>query len=211
MQKTTDTIITNIERIMTDNFIPFWLFVIAMVSTPGPGNLTLMAIGQTTGFKSAIPFLIGAVTSFTLLNFLVAVGLGKVFTLFPLASNMLKILGTGYILYLAYNILRLQVRESGVQKRFTFVEGLLVHPLSPKSWAMSVTAFSQFTQPSDPRVLTVTIFVMTFFCHQVFFHSLWCAAGSVLFETLRKDAVRKAVGGALSGLMVTATIWALFA
>lgn len=37
-------------------YLPFLLFVIVMTGTPGMGNLTMMAIGQATGLRSALPF-----------------------------------------------------------------------------------------------------------------------------------------------------------
>lgn len=196
---------------MLDNYLPFLFFVLAMVASPGPGNLTMMAIGQTGGFRSALPFLSGAIISFTMLNTLVAAGLGEFYTAVPMAAPVLKICGMVYILHLAVKILRIQLAEHQPDRRFKFVEGFLIHPLSPKSWAMSVTGFSQFALPTGNGPFTIMVFVLTFFVNQVFFHSLWCASGATIMGFLRDGMVRRSVGVLLSGLMVTATAWAFFA
>ena len=93
---------------MIDNLLPFILFVIAMTGTPGPGNLTMLAIGQTTGFASSIRFLIGAGAGCVILDSLVACGLGELIISIPAVATTLRIAGLIYILYLAGKILAMQ-------------------------------------------------------------------------------------------------------
>lgn len=141
----------------------FVLFVIVMTGTPGIGNLTMMAIGQATGFRSALPFLAGATAGMLLLNTAVGLGLGGLFMASPGAARVVKALGLGYILYLAWRLLRMRPAGGGEARRFTFAEGVLVHPLNPKSWAMSVVGFSQLADPSAGLAAQLAVFVPTFF------------------------------------------------
>ncbi len=147
---------------MLDNILPFIFFVIAMTGTPGPGNLTMMAIGQTTGFSSSIRFLMGTAVGCVLLDSLVACGLGELIVASPVVAATLRIVGVLYILYLAGKILTMQLATKKVEKRFSFFEGFLIHPLSPKSWAMAIVAFSQFMKPEQPLGPQIVIFVLTF-------------------------------------------------
>jgi len=101
---------------MLDNLVPFILFVIAMTGTPGPGNLTMMAIGQSTGFASSIPFLIGTAVGCVLLDSLVACGLGEMIIASPFVATFLRFGGVGYILYLAGKILFLQLTTKNIRK-----------------------------------------------------------------------------------------------
>lgn len=194
-----------------ETYAAFVLFVIVMTGTPGIGNLTMMAIGQATGFRSALPFLAGTTVGMLCLNTLVGFGLGGLFMASPRAAWAMKIVGLGYILYLAWKLLRMQLAEEREARRFTFVEGVFIHPLNPKSWAMSVVGFSQLADPSVGLAVQLAVFIPTFFVFQVSFHSLWGWGGSVLMRTLRSGSVLVCVNIALVAVMVGATVFALFA
>ena len=195
---------------MLDNIIPFILFVIAMTGTPGPGNLTMMAIGHTTGFASSIRFLIGTAVGCLILDSLVACGLGEMITASPVIANVLRTGGCLYILYLSVKILRMQLNTKNAEKRFTFFEGLLIHPLSPKSWAMAIVAFSQFMKPEQPLGPQIAIFVLTFLAGLLIFHSSWCAAGALIPRLISSQRVLFSINCVMVTLMVGATGYALF-
>lgn len=191
-------------------YAAFVLFVVVMTGTPGAGNLTMMGIGQTTGFRSAIPFLIGATAGAVSLNTMVALGLGKLIQTSPNLSIMMKICGTGYILYLGWKLLTMRLGSNPASRRFTFWEGLILHPLNPKSWAMALVGFTMLADPTVPLPLTVAVFVLTFMAFQVSFHSAWGLAGAAILHTLRSPAVLTGVNCVLVAAMVGATIYALF-
>jgi len=189
--------------------LPFVLFVIAMTGTPGPGNLAHMAIGQSSGFRSALPFLAGTTFGGVCLDTSVAFGLGKVVMASDALALTLKVVGAVYILYLAWKVVNLTVDAPGEVKRFSFRDGALIHPLSPKSWAMALVAFSQFSDPAAPLIPQVAAFVFTFMFFQIFFHSLWCVAGVSLVRVLRSARIRVAVNGVVALVMVGVTLHAL--
>ena len=196
---------------MLDNILPFALFVIAMTGTPGPGNLTMMAIGQSTGFHSSIPFLIGTAVGCILLDTAIACGLGQVIISTPAIVTLLRIAGLLYILYLAAKVLFLQISRKVVKKRFTFFEGLLIHPLSPKSWTMAIVAFSQFMNPEQTLTPQIAIFVFAFFLGLLVFHSSWCAAGALIPRVISSRRVLFTVNCVMVTLMVGTTAYAMFA
>jgi threonine/homoserine/homoserine lactone efflux protein len=195
---------------MLDNILPFILFVIAMTGTPGPGNLTMMAIGQTTGFSSSIPFLIGTAVGCIILDSLVACGLGEVIIASPVIATFLRIAGLIYILYLAGKILALQLTTKKVEKRFSFFEGFLIHPLSPKSWAMAIVAFSQFMNPDHPLGPQIAVFVFSFLIGLLVFHSLWCAAGALIPRLVSSKQILFCINCIMVTIMIGATGYAMF-
>ncbi len=195
---------------MLDNLLPFIFFVIAMTGTPGPGNLTMMAIGQTTGFSSSIPFLMGTAVGCIILDSLVACGLGEVIIASPGVANTLRILGLVYILYLAVKIFTMQLTTKKITKRFSFFEGFLIHPLSPKSWAMAIVAFSQFMKPEQPLIPQAVVFVLCFLVGLLIFHSSWCAAGALIPRFISSKPILFAINCVMVTLMVSATGYAMF-
>lgn len=194
---------------MLDNILPFILFVIAMTGTPGPGNLTMMAIGQSTGFKSSIPFLLGTAAGCIVLDGLVACGLGEIIIASPGVATLLRIGGLLYIVYLAGKILVMQFATRSVEKRFSFFEGVLIHPLSPKSWAMAIVAFSQFMHPEQPLGPQVVIFVSCFLVGLLVFHSSWCAAGALIPRLVSSRRIIFGINCVMVTLMVGATGYAM--
>jgi len=195
---------------MVDNLFPFILFVIAMTGTPGPGNLTMMAIGQNTGFSSSIQFLIGAGAGCVILDALVACGLGELIVSIPAVAATLRIAGLVYIFYLAGKILAMQFTPQKVERRFSFFEGFLIHPLSPKSWAMAIVAFSQFMKPEQPLGPQIAIFVFSFLAGLLVFHSSWCAAGALIPRLISSRRILLGINWIMVTLMVGATGYAMF-
>jgi len=181
-----------------------------MTGTPGPGNLTMMAIGQSSGFTSSIPFLIGTAVCCIMLDSQVACGLGEMIIASPGIATFLRIGGLIYILYLSGKILALQLTTKKLEKRFSFFEGFLIHPLSPKSWAMAIVAFSQFMKPEQPLGPQVAIFVFCFLVGLLVFHSSWCAAGALIPRLIRSRRILFGINCIMVTLMVGATGYAMF-
>lgn len=194
-----------------ETYLSFVIFVIAMTGTPGVGNLTMMAIGQTAGFRGTVPFLAGTTLGMLSLNILVGLGLGALLTASPRLTWVLKIGGMAYIGYLGWKILSMQLDEVQANKRFTVAEGVLVHPTNPKSWAMSVVGFSQVASPELALWQQMAVFVPTFLLFQVGFHSLWGYAGAAIVRSLASGRALLAVNVVLVAAMLGATGYALFA
>ncbi|WP_432738737.1 LysE family translocator [Maridesulfovibrio sp. FT414] len=195
---------------MQENFWPFLVFVIVMCGTPGPGNLASMALGQAVGFKRSIPFVSGIVVGGSIMDILVVLGLAELFLASPQAASVLKVLGMLYILYLAWKVMGMSGDVKSSRKSFRFYEGLILHPLNPKHYAMTVSAFAQFADPQAPRFMEIFIFVATFTCCAAFFHSMWCYAGESMLKLLRTPKLRYAVNTSMVVLMVGATVYALY-
>ncbi|WP_027186379.1 LysE family translocator [Desulfovibrio inopinatus] len=194
-----------------ETYFAFVLFAILMTATPGMGNLTMMAIGQTTGFRSSLPFLAGAVLGATCLDTLVSVGLGGLFLRSPQLAIVVKCGGMAYILYLSWKIMTMQLSTHGSNKRFSFWEGLVLHPSNPKSWTMAVVGFSQVVNPEAPLLPQVVLFVATFSIFAMTFHSLWGVAGAMLMRTVTSPPLRIGLNLVMVGGMVGATLYAMLA
>ncbi len=195
---------------MFEHYYAFLVFVMIMTGTPGPGNLSLMAIGQTEGFRAAVPFLCGVAIGFICLTGVVGLGLGSVINASQVAGGALRVAGGIYILYLAFKVLRLRVAAPGEGRKFTFTEGLMLHPLSPKSWGMLVASAGQFLAPGEDFPLQAAVFVLTYFVCMLSAHSLWCLAGASMLRAMGSDAAKTAVTACMAALMVGATAYALF-
>lgn len=195
---------------MIEHYGAFVLFVVAMTATPGAGNLAMLALGQRVGYLGAMPFLVGVVCGGVAIDVLVALGLGELYEASPDAALVLKFCGTAYILYLAWKVMRMHAQPADGPLRMRFWEGLILHPLNPKTWAMAVSAFAQFVDPAGPRLEQTVWYVATFLAGMVLFHSMWGLAGAALMRLLRTPSLRLGINTAMVAAMVGATLYALF-
>ena len=60
---------------MLEAYGTLWIFIVLMVSTPGPANLLIMAAGAQQGFWPCVPFNMGLIVGKLLLNLAMALGL----------------------------------------------------------------------------------------------------------------------------------------
>ena len=194
----------------------FFIFATIMVVTPGPANLVLMSSGARFGFKKSIPFVVGVTCG----KLFLTVGLGFGF-LTLIHSNQyliiaIKIIGIAYICWLSWKILFLQFEKnnnSDSDSSPSFLNGLFVHPLNPKGWAMVIAAYTQFTSFGSTQVqvnwLTeVFIVASTFFVIQAISHSLWCWGGGLIFNFLsQKKFSRQLVLTVLAILTIGTVIY----
>ena len=73
-------------------------FYFVMYVTPGPNNAMVLTSGLKFGFSKTIPHMTGITIGHVLQLILVCFGLGKIFIIFPVLQNILKILCAIYLL-----------------------------------------------------------------------------------------------------------------
>lgn len=140
-------------------------FALAACGTPGPNNMLLTSSGTRAGYRPTLKLLLGIMLGLQSLMLLTALGLGQLFTLWPVLQWTLKIAGSLYLLWLAVKIGSAPppgLRDDEVGMRWH--QGALFQLLNPKSWLMAVSAISGFTLageaywPSTLWVLSVFLF-----------------------------------------------------
>ncbi|MET1416408.1 LysE family translocator [Roseibium sp. HPY-6] len=191
-------------------FLAFAVFVIVMTGTPGPGNLTFLAIGASAGYKTAFPVIVASQIGSLPLKLSVAYGLGHVMAGGGPIVTVFKVLSMAYMTYLAWRIISLTVKPKGEVALPSFWEGLLIHPLSPKTWAMNLVAFSTFLAGNGLSIHeNALILIAGFTVGGMVFHSLWALAGVSILALIGEGPVMRAVTVSMAIAMLAATVWAL--
>jgi len=190
-------------------FISFILFASAMVGTPGPANMVILAASAQFGFKRALPFIAGVVTGMQFVIWPMGLGLMALYTELPLLFVVLKWASVAYIFWLAYKILGAKLKPSEVAAPPSFISGLIVHPLNPKAWAMTIAAFTNFVKPDTmPLVATIAI-AASFFAIQSVLQPLWGFAGQMIAARLAGKPGEKYLMWVLAGLTVASVLFVL--
>jgi threonine/homoserine/homoserine lactone efflux protein len=190
--------------------LAFAVFVAVMTGTPGPGNLTFMAIGATSGYRTAFPVIMASQLGSIGLNICVAYGLGQFMAGGGPAVTVFKVLSMAYMAYLAWRIVSLSVRPKGEVALPSFWEGFLIHPLSPKTWAMSLVAYTTFFAGSGLGLTENALLLTTgFVLGGTIFHSIWALLGVSILALLGDGPVLQATTVVMAAGMLAATLWAL--
>ena len=195
-----------------ETVIALSLFAVLLVGTPGPGNLLAMSAGARWGFRACLPFIAGITFGKLFLNIALAGGLLALLSAVPLAELTLRYASAAYLMYLAWRIAAMRLSGGGAKNpgaRLGFFAGLIVHPLNPKAWAMTTSAFAQFTTASLPWAEQAATVCAVFFFADVVFHSLWCFGGVRLVKIIGGTPAERVVMRALALLTVAVVVWSL--
>ena len=191
---------------MFDSYGALWLFIVLMVSTPGPANLLIMTAGAQYGFARCIPFNIGLISGKLLLNVAMALGLTSIVQQYPEIAKVFAVLSVAYMMWLSLRGWNAHIDTQRPDRELSFRDGVFVHPLSPKAWVMAVLAFSEF-MPATPTVAEQYLLIpLSFVLAQLVFHSSWCLAGVMLRRAL---GASKVLNRGLALLTIAVVLWAL--
>ena len=169
------------------SYFPLWGFIILMVSTPGPANLLLMSAGAQWGYRRSLPFLSGLVAGKLVLNLAMALGFMAVLLNSPRVLTTLSWVSAGYMAYLALRQWTPAEENGEPSNSLGFLQGLVVHPLSPKTWMMTTLAFSQFAPTFPTEIERLAVVPLSFLFFQILFHSIWCLAGAALGRIITRS------------------------
>jgi len=136
-----------------------FLFAFSSSFTPGPNNMMLLASGVNFGVRRSVPHMTGVDLGFTGMVFLIGLGLGQVFTRYPLLYLTLKVAGIAYLLWLAWRIAHSgPVKEGEAKARpMTFLEACAFQWVNPKAWMMAVTAISTYRVFEDTTLNAIFV------------------------------------------------------
>lgn len=191
---------------MFEQYIPLWIFVLIMVSTPGPANLLLMASGAQKGYAKTFPFLLGLMCGQFMLNIGIAFGLGIFMREHPLVGTIFAYGSASYMIWLAMRGWNSGGGGQTQDKLYSYRDGLIVHPLNPKAWVMGILAVSQFGKDFDNFYQVFLLIPLSFTAGQLVFHSVWCWAGILLHRALGNQSGKHLLMNRVLILLTIATV-----
>ena len=134
-------------KIISVFFIALILFVLSTSGTPGPNNIMILTSGVNHGIKSSIPHVLGVNIGFPVMIICVGLGAMTLFKQWPIAHQLIQIIGIFYLSYLAYKIATMPVQNKIQEgkKPISFLQAALFQWVNPKAWVMSVSAIVAFS------------------------------------------------------------------
>lgn len=169
-------------------FVALCTFAFISTVTPGPNNMMLSASGAQYGYVKTLPHMAGIVIGVAGLMVSTLLGVGALFSIFPVLYTILKVLGVAYLLWLAFKIATSPVTDSvyeGTEARaettkgpFKWWEEALFQLINPKAWMMALASVGTFTVPGEYYVQSGVAIVLAFALIGFPSISVWAAAGA---------------------------------
>ena len=182
----------------------FW-FVTAY--TPGPNNVVASYSGFNFGIAKTIPLILGVTLGFTSLVIFLTIGLINVFKLFPVIQNIIKYLGTLFLIYLAYKIASsTNSDETKKENPVKFIETFLFQYLNPKGVMVAIIVVSTYVELGENYINYSTQVVFLAFLFSSTSITLWTFMGKFLRKFATNDKFIKYFNYAMSGLLLLSII-----
>lgn len=183
------------------------VFSFSMSISPGPVNLIALTSGLNYGFWRSVPFVFGATIGFTLLLFLIGLGIGTLPSNYTQSLEYLSYFGCGFILYMGVKIF--SVNPQGIKgAEFndipSFTQGIFMQWLNPKAWMACLAGCSAFNVHSSNEVLATFVGIYFLICYLCI--GCWSFLGEkmsvYLKSKFRISIFNKVMGGMLCLIVI---------
>ncbi|MDA9723968.1 LysE family transporter [Candidatus Pelagibacter sp.] len=182
----------------------FW-FVAAF--TPGPNNVVASYSGFNFGITKTIPLILGVTLGFTSLIFFLTIGLINVFKIFPILQNILKYLGSLFLLYLAYKIsFSKSSKEEEKKNPVTFFDTYFFQFLNPKGVLFGIIIVSTYLELGENYLSYAIQIVLLAFIFSSMSITLWTFIGKFLRKFATNDKFINYFNYAMSLLLLLSIV-----
>ncbi|WP_432698421.1 LysE family translocator [Marinobacterium sp. YM272] len=168
---------------------PVVAFAFSMSATPGPNNMMLTASGANHGFIRTLPHMAGITVGCMVLMSAVALGLGALFQQWPALQLGLRVLGSLYLLWLAWKIASAPPpsHDSGkaLARPMSFWQAAAFQFANPKAWVMAISGIASFTLTGDAFVTSAMMVVLLMGVTNLPSIALWAGFGVAIGRLLR--------------------------
>ncbi|WP_377705149.1 LysE family translocator [Pseudoduganella sp. UC29_71] len=161
---------------------PLMTFAFVSSITPGPDNIMLASSGIWFGFRRSIPHMLGITVGFGVLLAICAAGVGTLVMAVPAMQTVLKVAGSAYLLYLAWQMRAMNFDREAEQTHHPlgFMGAAVFQFANPKAWIMAITGSSAFLPQVAPVSLAIAVFCLVFCAVNLPCISVWAGAGALL-------------------------------
>ncbi|GGY00222.1 LysE family translocator [Pseudoduganella dura] len=189
-------------------YLPLIMFAFVSSITPGPNNIMLTSSGIWFGFRRSIPHMLGITIGFGVLLAVCATGIGALVMAAPAAQFALRAAGSGYLLYLAWQLRSMDFDRQAGQARqpMGFVAAAVFQFCNPKAWVMAITGGAAFLPQGMPAPLAIAIYCLVFCAVNLPCISVWTGAGALLRRYLSQPLWRKVFCAVMVALTVYSAV-----
>ena len=174
--------------------------------TPGPNNAVASYSGFNFGIKKTIPLILGVGFGYTTLVIIINFALISTFKQFPIIQEIIRILGTFFLIYLAYKIAASNTSQDEIKKNpVSFFDTFIFQFVNPKGVMAALTLISKFVSESNYLMTSIMVIIV---CSATAFLSIttWTFLGKFLRKFATNNSFIKRFNYAMSFLILACII-----
>lgn len=185
---------------------PLLLISSAVMGSPGPATISLVAAGSVYGVRRSLPYLVGIIVGTTIVLVAVATGITAVLLAVPGIGPVLIGVSAVYILWLAYHIATAPPlsEPTAAPHAFSPLGGLLLGVANPKAWFAIAAVFAS-VRLADPSTADAVAKIAALTAMIIAICATWLVAGTSLAGFLRERRRARVVNVGLALALVGAT------
>jgi len=175
--------------------------------TPGPNNAVAAYSGFNFGIRKTLPLILGVGFGYTALIILINFVLISTFKNYPIIQEIIRVLGTIFLIYLAYKISFSKISSDGrTENPVKFLDKFIFQFINPKGVMAGVTLSSNFVEQGE-NYLNHSIWVIIV-CSVTAFLSItsWTFLGKFLRKFATNNNFIKRFNYAMSLLLIVCII-----
>jgi len=188
---------------------PLLLTSLAIMGSPGPATISLVAASSAYGLRRSLLYLIGIIAGTTVVLGAVAAGITAALLAVPAIGSILIAISVIYILWLAYHIATAPpLSESTASKAPSLVGGALLGVANPKAWVAIAAVFASAhlsSSATTDAVAKIAVLIMMI----IVINATWLLAGQSLAPLLQDPRQARVVNALLAVGLVVATAFAV--
>jgi len=194
----------------TINIAGFITFVVITTFTPGPNNITSSSMGVLYGYRQTLRYIAGIVTGFFGIMFTAGVISNTLYTLLPSLEIIMRLLGAGYILWLAYKTVKSSYQfesdEDNTSPALGYRNGFTLQAINPKVWIYALTLYTTFLTPVTGNVLLLVLSALFLAFIAFCATSSWAIMGALIKRYLNNSRIQRGINIILALLLVYTAI-----
>jgi threonine/homoserine/homoserine lactone efflux protein len=186
------------------NIASFILYCFIVTFSPGPTNIVILSTTHHYGTKKAIQYTYGATAAFSILLLLSVVLNSLLVVILPKILGFMQLVGSLYMLYLAYQVYKMDVSKPTGNQMGTFWSGFIMQFINPKVILFTMTVIPSFVMPyyKDMSALIFSVILITVIGFLAFLS--WVLFGTIFRDFMQK--YKKAVNVAMALFLVFAAV-----
>lgn len=195
-----------VAAIRWESIGPLLLASAAIMGSPGPATISLVAVGSAFGVRPSLPYLVGIIVGTTAVLVAVATGITAALLAVPATGSVLVAIAALYIVWLAYHIATAPPLsdQSDASDAPSLAGGTLLGVANPKAWVAIAAVFAS-ARLADAATTDAVAKVAVLTGMIVLINASWLVAGASLAPLLRDPRRGRIVNVALAAALVSAT------
>jgi threonine/homoserine/homoserine lactone efflux protein len=190
-----------------DTFLALVAFSFVSSVTPGPNNVLLWASGAEFGLRSTMRHIFGTAIGIGLMALTAAAGLGALVTTSPGLAVGMKVVGSIYLLYLAFRIAGARgLARRDLARPLGLVQAAAFQVVNVKAWIFALGAITTFRPAELPALGGSVLVAVTMMAVILPTATLWAAAGGAINRLMSSDRRQRGVRLALAALVVATVV-----